>query len=163
MEAERCRSTLTEPGRTGRPIRTSGLLRHTKKPALCQSTSLTSASMDTTPPPTTFIQHRPTEVDPFKDGLTPQQKELRVSYRKKLRELPKELGVQLLHEHCYLMIGWHNMTRDEVIGWWGMFQTNEPRSGCSTPTPLQMEEETGLAEPARATDTGKPPPPAEKA
>ena len=81
------------------------------------------------------MQPRPTGTIPFKDGLTPQQKELRNSLREKLQILPEELGVQLLHEHCYLMIGWHNMTRDEVIGWWGMFQYKQPRSKCSTPTP----------------------------
>jgi len=79
-------------------------------------------------------------VDRFKDGLTPQQKELRHSLILKLQILPKELGLQLLQEHCYLLMGWHNMTRDDAIGWWGMFQIREPRSPCSTPSPEKEEE-----------------------
>ncbi len=83
--------------------------------------------MVTTPPTTSYIQHKPTGVRRHKDGLTPQQEALRDSLRQKLQVLPKELGLQLLQEHCYVMIGWHDMTRDDAIGWWGMFQIREPR------------------------------------
>lgn len=108
------------------------------------------ATMDTTRPTTSFTQPKPTGVRRFKDGLTPQQKELRNSLTQKLQTLPKELGLQLLLEHCYVMIGWHNVTRDTAIGWWGMFQINEPRSKCSTPSPVQEEARPHAVEDAHA-------------
>ncbi len=84
--------------------------------------------MDAPRPRKSHIQHNPIGVGRYKDGLTQEQEELRSTLTELLSTLPKEEGVDLLHKHCYVLIGWHDMTKNNARGW---YWTIRPRQVIS--------------------------------
>ncbi len=84
--------------------------------------------MENARPHKSHIQHNPTEDNRYKDGLTQEQQVLRDALTKQLGTLPEEQGVDLLLEHCYVLVGWHDMTRNDVLGW---YWTIRPRQVIS--------------------------------
>jgi len=93
--------------------------------------------MKTPLPWTPCFELNPTEERRFKDGLTPEQIELDKVLTEKLRTLSEEDGLTLLHENCYVMVGWHNMTRSQVMGW---YWTLRPRDPNPTSVPLSVAD-----------------------
>jgi len=81
---------------------------------------------DHPPPETKHRRDNPIGQSRFKDGLTPEQEVERIILQNRLLTLSEEEGLEVIHQNCYVMVGWHNMTRGRVMGWYWWLRPKAP-------------------------------------